>query len=130
MRALSSGVTPRAITAWPFRRHFINQAFSAGCWRRHPDFAWGAEPERVGPSLQSARFPITAFSFTDDEAMTENCTRKLLAAFGHAPSRLIRVAPADLGLQRIGHLGAFKATGTEPLWLRFEAALDNPPAPG
>jgi predicted alpha/beta hydrolase len=88
-------------------------------WCRHPGFAWGAEPERVLPSLQAARFPITAFSFTDDEAMTENCTRQLLAAFSQAPSELIRIAPAELGLQSIGHLGAFKPACAS-LWPRFK----------
>ncbi|MBC7942668.1 MAG: alpha/beta fold hydrolase, partial [Chitinophagaceae bacterium] len=49
-------------------------------WCRHPEFAWGAQPDLVLDSLRSARFPIRAFSFTDDDAMTEECTRKLLAA--------------------------------------------------
>ncbi len=97
-------------------------------WCRHPDFAWGAEPQLVVSSLQSARFPVTAFSFMDDEAMTETCTRKLLAAFGSAPSRLIRLAPAEVGLKHIGHLGAFRAEGTESLWKRIAAALENLPA--
>jgi predicted alpha/beta hydrolase len=97
-------------------------------WCRHPEFAWGAEPDRVRPSLLAARFPVTAFSFTDDEAMTETCTRKLLAAFSSCHSRLIRLAPADVGLRHIGHLGAFSATGTELLWRRMAAAIDNPAA--
>jgi predicted alpha/beta hydrolase len=96
-------------------------------WCRHPGFAWGAEPDRVGPSLRAAQFPVTAFSFTDDEAMTETCTRKLLAAFSSSPSRLIRLAPEEVGLKHIGHLGAFKTAGTEPLWTRIAAAIDNAP---
>ncbi len=95
-------------------------------WCRHPAFAWGAEPDRVGPSLEAAAFPITAFSFTDDEAMTERCTQKLLAAFSHAPSRMVRMAPEEVGLKRIGHLGAFHPAGTEQLWMRFAAAIENP----
>jgi predicted alpha/beta hydrolase len=92
-------------------------------WCRHPDFAWGADQKDVGPSLAAARFPVTAFSFTDDEAMTEVCTQKLLDAFSHAPSRLIRVAPAEVGLKRIGHLGAFKSEGTRALWERLALAI-------
>jgi predicted alpha/beta hydrolase len=94
-------------------------------WCRHPEFAWGAEPDRVCTSLDAARFPVTAFSFTDDEAMTERCTQKLLAALRHAPSRLIRVGPGDVGLTRIGHLGAFKPGGTDRLWQRLAAAVDH-----
>jgi predicted alpha/beta hydrolase len=84
-------------------------------WCRHPDFAWGAEPALLLPSLQAARFPIVAYSFSDDEAMTEHCTRRLLQAAPNAPSRLVRVAPADVGLARIGHLGAFKPAAAA-LW--------------
>ena len=96
-------------------------------WCRHPGFAWGAQPDVVGPSLRAAQFPVTAFSFTDDEAMTETCTQKLLAAFTSAPSRLVRVAPDEVGLQHIGHIGAFKSAGTEQLWARMASAIDNAP---
>jgi len=77
-------------------------------WCRHPRFAWGSEPELVQPSLDSARFAVRAFSFTDDEAMTEDCTRKLLAALPNAPSTLRVLSPADVGLRAIGHIGAFR----------------------
>jgi predicted alpha/beta hydrolase len=94
-------------------------------WCRHPQFAWGADPDLVKPSLATARFPVTAFSFTDDEAMTEACTQKLLCAFSHAPTRLIRVAPGDVGLQRIGHLGAFRPDRSMTLWGRFADAISE-----
>jgi predicted alpha/beta hydrolase len=93
-------------------------------WCRHPAFAWGSEPERVLPSLQAARFAIDAFSFSDDEAMTEGNTRTLLAAMPNAPSRVTVVAPADVGLVRIGHLGAFRPESAA-LWPRLEAALNG-----
>ena len=95
-------------------------------WCCHPEFAWGAEPELVRPSLQSARFSITAFSFTDDEAMTETCTRKLLAAFSNASFVLERVAPDEVGMNAIGHMGAFKPSGATTLWTRFEECLVTP----
>jgi hypothetical protein len=60
--------------------------------------------------------------------MTLTCTRQLLAAFSNAPSRLISVAPADVGMQRIGHLGAFKSAGTQQLWARLASAIDAAPA--
>jgi predicted alpha/beta hydrolase len=95
-------------------------------WCRHPGFAWGAEPERVLPSLQSARFRIEAFSFTDDDAMTELCIRKLLAAMPNARSTVIVVKPGDVGLARIGHTGAFRRDGAEALWPMFEQAFLEP----
>jgi predicted alpha/beta hydrolase len=92
-------------------------------WCRHPEFAWGAEPEQVLPSLQSARFPICGFSFTDDAAMTETSTRKLLAAFSAAPSELRVIAPADVGMAAIGHVGAFRREAEIPLWPVLEEQL-------
>jgi predicted alpha/beta hydrolase len=92
-------------------------------WCRHPGFAWGAEPALVLPSLLSARFPIDAFGFTDDEAMTEDCTSKLLQAMPNAPSALRILSPGELGLTAIGHLGAFRPEAAAALWPVFEAAL-------
>jgi predicted alpha/beta hydrolase len=92
-------------------------------WCRHPEFAWGCEPALVLPSLQTARFPIHAFSFTDDEAMTRTCTATLLAAMPNAPSQLQVIKPEDVGLKRIGHIGAFKAGAAEGLWRLLANAL-------
>lgn len=92
-------------------------------WCRHPGFDWGAEPDLVQPSLQSARFRIEAFSFTDDDAMTENCTRKFLEAMPHAPSRLHLIQPASIGLPAIGHVGAFRRQAAQALWPEFERAM-------
>jgi predicted alpha/beta hydrolase len=92
-------------------------------WCRHPDFAWGAEPERVRPNLETAQFPIHALSFTDDETMTEMCTRKLLLAYINCPSELQRVSPASLGLTAIGHLGAFRKSNADVVWPLIEHAI-------
>jgi predicted alpha/beta hydrolase len=92
-------------------------------WCRHPGFAWGAEPDLVLPSLEAATFRIEAFSFTDDDAMTQDCTRKLLRAMPHARSNLHVLSPAEAGLRHIGHVGAFRPAAAAALWPRFEAAL-------
>jgi predicted alpha/beta hydrolase len=89
-------------------------------WCRHPDFAWGCEPDLVLPSLASARFPIHALSFTDDAAMTRQCTAKLLAAMPNAPSQLQSISPAEVGMRSIGHIGAFKAEAAGQLWPTIE----------
>ena len=94
-------------------------------WCRHPEFAWGAEPELVQPSLQSARFRIEAFSFTDDDAMTETCTRKLLGVLPHARSRLHVIEPGVLGLPAIGHVGAFRRQAEAALWPLIEEAMGD-----
>jgi predicted alpha/beta hydrolase len=99
----------------------VMQQFSS--WCKHPEFAWGVEPANVLPSLQSARFAITAFSFTDDETMSLLGTQKLLAVLPNAPSQLRVVSPADVGLDKIGHLGAFRRAGEAGLWQMMERAL-------
>lgn len=95
-------------------------------WCRHAEFAWGAEPELVLSSLQSARFRIEAFSFTDDEAMTENCTRKRMAAMLKAPSTVNVEKPGDVSLARIEHTDAFRSEDADALWPMFERALLKP----
>jgi predicted alpha/beta hydrolase len=92
-------------------------------WCRHPEFAWGAEPDRVRPSLQTAAFRIEAFSFSDDEAMTQTCTRKLLGAMPNAASTLHVLTPGDVGLRAIGHVGAFRREAATALWPLFAASL-------
>jgi len=94
-------------------------------WCRHPDFAWGAEPDLIQPGLQAARFRIQAFSFTDDDAMTLTCTRKLLAAMPNAPSSLHVIEPQTLGLPAIGHVGAFRPQSAHTLWPLIEEAMGN-----
>lgn len=94
-------------------------------WCRHPEFAWGAEPDLVQPSLQSARFRIEAFSFTDDDAMTASCTRKLLAAMPNARSNLQVIEPQTLGLLAIGHIGAFRPQASRTLWPLLEQAMGD-----
>lgn len=94
-------------------------------WCRHPGFAWGAEPDLIQPSLQSARFRIEAFSFTDDDAMTENCTRKLLDAMPRAQSNLHVIEPQALGLSAIGHVGAFRPQASHALWPLLEQATGD-----
>lgn len=92
-------------------------------WCRHPGFAWGAEPEAVRPALQAARFALHALSFSDDEAMTQQCTRQLLAAAPIAKTSLEVVTPEQFGLRAIGHLGAFRPAMRNSLWPLLQARL-------
>ena len=92
-------------------------------WCKHPDFAWGLEPDKVMPSLQTAHFAITAFSFTDDDAISLACTQKLLVVLPNAPSQLQVVSPSDVGLAKIGHVGAFRRAGEAALWPMLQEAI-------
>ena len=92
-------------------------------WCRHPDFAWGAQPELIRPLMQAARYPISAVSFSDDEAMSVTATEKYLAALPNAPSTLSLVTPEQMGVNRIGHLGAFRTDLQATLWPRLASLL-------
>lgn len=95
-------------------------------WCRHPGFAWGAEPQALAPSVEGARYRIRAVSFSDDEAMTQGCTRKLLAAQPYAPSTLEVITPEAMGVARIGHLGAFRPEHAATLWPHLYGLATDP----
>jgi predicted alpha/beta hydrolase len=95
-------------------------------WRRwcmHPRYHVGAEGDAVREKFAGARFPIVALSITDDELMTERGTRVLIDCYENAPRQLQRIAPADVGVQRIGHFGFFRRQFEPTLWRRLEHLL-------
>ena len=95
-------------------------------WRRwclHPRYHVGAEGEAVRARFAAAKFPIVALSITDDELMTERGTRVLIDCYENAPRELQRIAPADVGVQRIGHFGFFRRQFQPTLWRRLEQLL-------
>lgn len=95
-------------------------------WCRHPGFAWGAEPDALAASVEGARYRIHAVSFSDDEAMTQDCTRKLLAAQPNARSSLEVITPQAMGAARIGHLGAFRSEHAARLWPHLHGLATGP----
>ncbi|HSB22652.1 MAG TPA: alpha/beta fold hydrolase [Burkholderiaceae bacterium] len=101
-------------------------------WRRwcmHPRYHVGAEGEAVRERFAGARFPVVALSITDDELMTERGTRVLIDCYENAPREVQRIAPADVGAQRIGHFGFFRPHFESTLWRRLEALLAGFRAP-
>ncbi|HRN75270.1 alpha/beta hydrolase [Ottowia sp.] len=98
-------------------------------WRRwclHPDYS-GAEGPAARSRYAAVRFPIHALSITDDEMMTLPGTQSLLALYAQAPQAIERVAPADHGLARIGHLGWFHRRHRADLWPHALQALHSLP---
>lgn len=87
-------------------------------WRRwclHPEYAVGAEGERARLLYHAVRTPITSLSFTDDEYMSARNIEVLHGQYTGAPRRMLRHAPADLGVKRVGHFGFFLPRHA-PLW--------------
>ncbi len=94
-------------------------------WRRwclHPRYS-GAEGPAALARYAAVDYPIHALAIDDDEMLTLDSTQHLLALYARAPQRIERVAPADHGLARIGHLGWFHPRFQATLWPRTWQAL-------
>jgi predicted alpha/beta hydrolase len=107
------GNLPRGVI-WQWRR-----------WCMHPRYHVGAEGEALERRFAEARFPLVALSMTDDELMTERGTRVLVDLYASAPRRIERIAPADVGVPRIGHFGFFRDHFQPTLWQRALAHLQG-----
>lgn len=96
-------------------------------WCLHPQYSAGAEEGAVRQGYESVRFPVLSVSIQDDEMMTEAGILSLMNLYANAPRRMLRVAPADVGVRRIGHLGAFRREHAAGMWPKLEQHLRNLP---
>lgn len=95
-------------------------------WRRwclHPRYSVGAEGESARRSYGAVRFPIHAWSMTDDELMTLAGTEALIGLYAGAPRQIERIAPQDAQAPRIGHFGFFRDRFADTLWPRAAQQL-------
>lgn len=76
-------------------------------WRQ-----WCLDPEYAAGFFASlyeqVRLPIRSLSFTDDEFMSERNIRSLHGHYTASEVTLERYAPAQLGLEKVGHFGFFR----------------------
>ena len=97
-------------------------------WRRwclHPRYSVGAEGAVVEQRYAQVRFPVLAWSFSDDELMTLRGTHALLGLYPNAPKRVEQLMPGDVQVHRIGHFGMFREHFRETLWPRSMAGLHS-----
>ncbi len=88
-------------------------------WRRwclDREYAVGAEGESVRAQYAAVRTPIVSLSFSDDEMMSLANTESIHGFYVNAPRTMKRFAPQDIGVQRIGHFGFFRAAFEASLW--------------
>ena len=86
-------------------------------WRRwclDPDYLLGAEP-RARPAYASAEYEVLGLTFPDDELLLEAGSRLLHSAYCRPVDYRV-LAPADLGMARIGHFGFFRPASEATLW--------------
>lgn len=102
-------------------------------WRRwclDPRYSVGAEGEAARRAYAAARFPVLALSISDDELMTLEGTRSLVALYENAPSTIRRIRPEQFASARIGHFGAFRREQETQMWPRMAEWLRALAAPG
>jgi predicted alpha/beta hydrolase len=85
-------------------------------WCLKPAYFSDELKERLRPhQFEAVTAPIRSWIFPDDPIATPRTGPQLLAAYPNAPSEIMVRTPADYGVRRIGHEGAFRR-GMEPLW--------------
>ncbi len=87
-------------------------------WRRwclSPDYILGGEPG-ARQAYASARFPVLGLTFADDEMLLESGCRLLHEAYAEGIVDYRVIEPGQLGMQRIGHSGFFRARSRDALW--------------
>lgn len=94
-------------------------------WRRwclSPDYVV-SEGDDVRAAYASVRTPILSLSFTDDELMSAQSIRSLHGLYTSAPIEYRTIAPAEIGVSRIGHFGFFRPQFEQTLWPLVVAGL-------
>ena len=92
-------------------------------WCLTPDYILSGEPG-AREAYASATFPVLGLTFADDELLLEEGSRMLHAAFTSRPADFRVVAPADVGMKRIGHVGFFRPAAEPALWPQVTTWLD------
>lgn len=96
-------------------------------WRRWcltPDYLLSGEPG-AREAYASARYPVLALSFTDDELLDASGARLIHGAYRHPEVDFRLLEPARQGMPRVGHFGFFKPQSEVALWPQVADWLDR-----
>jgi len=83
-------------------------------WCRHPEYVVGALGAHAG--YAQVRAPLRIIAATDDHYAPLKAVQALLELYPAAPGEIRRVAPQEIGAQRIGHFGYFRDRFRDTLW--------------
>lgn len=85
-------------------------------WCHRPDYHAADVATTLRPHFyDDVRAPIRSWIFSDDPIANARSAPVILSNYPNAPKEIVSVAPAEIGVRRIGHEGAFRA-GRERLW--------------
>lgn len=93
-------------------------------WRRwclHPNYLVGSEGPLVAAKFERITTPIVSLSVTDDELLSARNIEAMHKCYRRAPLKFVRIAPADIGVSRIGHFGFFRPEFESSLWAQYLA---------
>lgn len=88
-------------------------------WRRwclHPEYLVGVGGDAVRAAYAAVTTPILGLAFTDDEYMSARNTDTMHGFYAGARPEVRRIAPRDVGVERIGHFGFFRPHFESTLW--------------
>lgn len=88
-------------------------------WCLNPDYLIGVLGDEVRQRYAAFPVPFTSLSATDDEMMSAENIASIHGFYVTAQPKMVRLAPADLGVKRIGHFGFFKPSLRAALWDRY-----------
>ena len=85
-------------------------------WCHTPGYYAGELQGHLRPHhFEAVTAPIRSWVFPDDPIATPKTARDILACYPNAPHEMVVRTPAEIGVRRIGHEGAFRP-GCERLW--------------
>ena len=85
-------------------------------WCLHPEYLVGVEGERVRKEYSAVNIPITSFSFTDDELMSEKNINSIHGFYTESLKTMSRLTSEEVGVEHIGHFCFFKDKFKKSLW--------------
>jgi predicted alpha/beta hydrolase len=98
-------------------------------WRRaclHRDYLVGVGGAKMRADYAAVTNPMLSLSFTDDEYMSLKNTQNMHGFYAAAPRDMRRIAPQDVGVDRIGHFGFFRKRFAASLWPQVTQWLAPP----
>jgi predicted alpha/beta hydrolase len=87
-------------------------------WRRwclHPEYLL-SEGAAARAAFDRVRCPILSWSFEDDVMLTRRAIESLNGFYRNARLEHRHVVPAEIGLDRVGHVGFFSERSRGSLW--------------
>jgi len=85
-------------------------------WGRSPHYVCDARGGPLRPHNDEARFPLRWMSFTDDPIAPLSAVEAIRPYYPNAQVERLHLAPADLGVDAVGHFGFFRKSMPRQPW--------------